>query len=139
MDARSHTTRRFGMHAAVAPQPNGAAALSVSGELDITAVTRLRDLVFATLIRYGPRLTLDLSGVTFCDASGLRALDDCVAEAKSSGGALSLPAPEAYVGVEREPSAHEAAQGWSPAQSFPMGAHDSRSCFVLISRRPTKI
>lgn len=80
------------LRATASRRPDGAVVLSVRGELDIATSTALRDLVFTARVHYGAHLTLDLSGVTFCDMTGLRALRDCGHDAESTGGTLALTA-----------------------------------------------
>ncbi|MFI6317618.1 STAS domain-containing protein [Nonomuraea sp. NPDC050556] len=81
-----------GLLSSTTSRPDGTVVLSVHGELDIATEMALRELVFATLEHHGPRLVLDLDGVTFCDVGGLRAVLGCVEEAASRGGGVALDA-----------------------------------------------
>ncbi|MDL4815277.1 STAS domain-containing protein [Actinomadura opuntiae] len=45
--------------------------IALSGELDIASAPSLRERLRAALADAGPRVVIDLSGVTFCDVSGL--------------------------------------------------------------------
>jgi anti-sigma B factor antagonist len=50
---------------------DGSASLIVRGEIDIAAVHDLAKAIADALDRRLPSLVIDLSGVTFCDSSGL--------------------------------------------------------------------
>ncbi|QKW49134.1 STAS domain-containing protein [Streptomyces buecherae] len=70
--------------------------LEVSGDLDYRNATRLRERVTATVLRPGQRLILDLSGLEFCDSSGISALIAAHHHATTLGANVALaavPAP----------------------------------------------
>ncbi|MBO2465080.1 STAS domain-containing protein [Actinomadura violacea] len=48
--------------------------IALSGELDIASAPSLRERLRVALIDAGPHVVIDLSGVTFCDVSGLALL-----------------------------------------------------------------
>ncbi|MFJ3913526.1 anti-sigma B factor antagonist [Streptomyces sp. 2132.2] len=48
--------------------------LEITGDLDYASAPELRDVLAALALRPGQRLVLDLSGMTFCDSSGITAL-----------------------------------------------------------------
>jgi anti-anti-sigma factor len=48
--------------------------VGVSGEIDIASAPKLREELLGALRRHGPRLALDLDGVTFMDCAGINAL-----------------------------------------------------------------
>ncbi|MFG3013981.1 STAS domain-containing protein [Streptomyces cinerochromogenes] len=48
--------------------------LEITGELDYSNATELRDQVAALALQPGQRLVLDLAGMEFCDSSGITAL-----------------------------------------------------------------
>ncbi|MFC8394570.1 MULTISPECIES: STAS domain-containing protein [unclassified Streptomyces] len=48
--------------------------LEISGDLDYTTVGELRALVTALTLQPGQRLVLDLTGLEFCDSSGITAM-----------------------------------------------------------------
>jgi ABC-type transporter Mla MlaB component len=52
----------------------GYTVTTISGDLDIAGVPALRDQLLGVLAPHASRMIIDLSGVTFCDASGLAAL-----------------------------------------------------------------
>ena len=53
---------------------NGYAIAALSGDLDIACAPALREQLLAVLGPHASRIVVDLSGVTFCDASGLAVL-----------------------------------------------------------------
>ncbi|MFI6737872.1 STAS domain-containing protein [Nonomuraea sp. NPDC050451] len=69
---------------------NGAAKVTVSGEVDLAAALPLQELLIGTM--NGPRSTteVDLGNVSFMDASGLTALIRADAKARDVGGRLHL-------------------------------------------------
>ena len=70
---------------------HGKVLIEVSGELDFAAVEELRaPLMPAT--EQGT-VVLDLSGVTFCDSSGVRTLVEADRSAREHGGAFCIAAP----------------------------------------------
>ncbi|MFC5143703.1 STAS domain-containing protein [Streptomyces aureoversilis] len=71
--------------------------LTVRGRLDLSGVPRLRERLLRVPHSPGSRLTLDLSGVTSCDALGLGLLVAAARSARHSGGDLCLVAPSPAV------------------------------------------
>ncbi|WP_049565352.1 STAS domain-containing protein [Nonomuraea sp. SBT364] len=70
---------------------NGAAVLSLSGELDIAVAAELRQcMAEAIASAEPPRVVVDLKGVSFCDSSGLSVLLSGLSGAEAAGGALVL-------------------------------------------------
>ncbi|MET7336471.1 STAS domain-containing protein [Nonomuraea sp. NPDC005650] len=69
---------------------DGVTVMEIVGELDLATAEPLSMLVNAAVADAGPRLVLDLSGISFCDMSGLRALRICGETAHASGVALEL-------------------------------------------------
>jgi anti-anti-sigma factor len=67
--------------------------VTISGELDIACAHALREQLLGILGTQGSRLVADLSGVTFCDASGLSAVAAADRRARLLGGFLCLAAP----------------------------------------------
>ncbi|MWA05585.1 anti-sigma factor antagonist [Actinomadura sp. LD22] len=66
--------------------------IALSGELDIASTPSLRERLHAALIDTGPYVVIDLSGVAFCDASGLALLIDARRRV-GPGRAVVLAAP----------------------------------------------
>src|SRR5690348_15475679 len=71
-------------HFAVGPPP----VLYISGEIDMATVQQLRD-VLEKARSAAPAFALDMSGVTFIDASGMRVLVS-VANARNGDGPLTI-------------------------------------------------
>jgi anti-sigma B factor antagonist len=72
--------------------------LSVQGEIDLYTVPRLRHELTRVMADGGPvHLVVDLSGVDFCDSTGVNALLAAHREAQDSGGGLELAAPRPAV------------------------------------------
>lgn len=67
-------------------------ALALTGELDLNTATDLYRAVKDALSAY-PTTILDLTGVTFCDSSGLNTLIRLRSRARAAGGRLVLAAP----------------------------------------------
>ena len=66
---------------------------ALSGELDFASVPELRDQLLGVLRPDACRLIVDLSDVTFCDASGLAVLVGTNRRARLLRGVLRLAAP----------------------------------------------
>lgn len=75
----------------VATEPGGDTLLTVSGELDIATGEELRRQLHRALAQRQP-VTVDLSGVTFFDCSGLGALISARRQAAVTGAQLRLRA-----------------------------------------------
>lgn len=71
----------------------GYAVVTLSGELDIACAAALREQLLGLLRPGAARLVIDLSGVNYCDASGLRVLVVTGRRAELLGGLLRLAAP----------------------------------------------
>ena len=72
---------------------NGYTIAAVSGDLDIACAPALREQLLGVLGPHAYRMVVDLSGVTFCDASGLAVLIGARRRAWLLGGVLRLAAP----------------------------------------------
>lgn len=66
------------------------ARVHVSGELDMATEDDVVDGLAAAMVSLGPRLTVDVSAVTFCDGRGLAALRRAADLAEDAGGAITL-------------------------------------------------
>ena len=72
---------------------DGYTIATISGDLDIAHVPVLREQLLGVLRPHASRIVIDLSGVTFCDASGLAVLVGVERRARLLGGGLRLAAP----------------------------------------------
>jgi anti-sigma B factor antagonist len=72
---------------------DGYTIVTISGDIDIASVPALREQLLGLLRPGASRLVIDLSGVTFCDASGLAVLVGVARRADLLGGVLRLVAP----------------------------------------------
>lgn len=72
--------------------------MSVHGEIDLYTVPRLqRELANALASGDSIRLVVDLSGVDFCDSTGVNVLLAAHRQAREKGGDLELAAPRPAV------------------------------------------
>ncbi|MDR8411348.1 STAS domain-containing protein [Nonomuraea sp. 3-1Str] len=69
----------------------------LTGEIDIFTGEALRRRLLRALPCEGGRLVVDVSSVSFCDASGLGVLVGIQREARSRGVALALRAPRPHM------------------------------------------
>ncbi len=69
---------------------DGVRLLEVFGELDLATAPRLCALIDAARTHRVKRLVIDLTGVDFCDSTGLRALLGASREMRVSGGRLAV-------------------------------------------------
>jgi anti-sigma B factor antagonist len=75
----------------------GHAVVSVYGEVDLYTAPRLQTEL-AALVRDGvSRLVVDLSGVEFCDSTGMNVLLSAMKRMREHGGSLELAAPRSAV------------------------------------------
>jgi anti-anti-sigma factor len=77
----------------VARRGSGFTVAILSGDLDIVSVPVLREQLLGLLGVHASQLVIDLSGVSFCDASGLAVLVGTARRAGLLGGVLRLAAP----------------------------------------------
>jgi anti-anti-sigma factor len=71
---------------------DGTTVVSVEGEVDLVSSDQLRR-VLHDAIETTPSVTVDLSGLTFIDSSGLSALVSAHKRAREAGGVLTLRHP----------------------------------------------
>jgi len=72
--------------------------MSVQGEIDLYTVPRLQRELSAVLAAGDPvRLVVDLSGVDFCDSTGVNVLLAAHRQVREAGGDLELAAPRPAV------------------------------------------
>ena len=66
----------------------------VSGEIDLYTAPRLHSELAAVVGSSAPaRVVVDMSGVEFCDSTGMNVLLSCLRQAREQGGELELAAP----------------------------------------------
>jgi anti-sigma B factor antagonist len=73
------------------------AAVVLDGEIDISTCPAIRRFLMAAISSGDVRLAVDMSGVTFIDASGIGVLVAAANRARQAGGGLSLLAPSPQV------------------------------------------
>jgi len=72
--------------------------MSVQGEIDLYTVPRLqRELARVLAESSHPRLVVDMSGVDFCDSTGVNVLLAAHRQASEAGGGMELAAPRPAV------------------------------------------
>ena len=81
------------MHVSVVGNPDDSVVVAVRGNLDIDSATVLTTTLDQVLDRPGPRVVVDLSGVEFCDSTGLSAFVLGHRRAVAAGGWLRLAEP----------------------------------------------
>ena len=69
---------------------DGVRLFEVFGELDLATAPRLCALLDAARAERVRRVVIDLTGVDFCDSTGLRALMGASTELRHAGGRLAL-------------------------------------------------
>ncbi|WP_285777562.1 STAS domain-containing protein [Microtetraspora sp. NBRC 13810] len=75
----------------------GHAIVAVAGEIDLYTAPRLQ-AEFTRLLEDGPaRVVIDMSGVDFCDSTGMNVLLSALKRLKERGGALEVAAPRPAV------------------------------------------
>jgi anti-sigma B factor antagonist len=72
---------------------DGVRLLEVFGELDLATAPRLCALLDAARAQRVRRLAVDLTGVAFCDSTGLRALLGAASEVRAHGGRFAIVCP----------------------------------------------
>ena len=73
------------------------AAVVLDGEMDISTCPAIRRFLMAAISGGDIHLAVDMSGVTFIDASGIGVLVAAANRARRAGGGLSLVAPSRQV------------------------------------------
>lgn len=89
-----HSANRAGLLSRRTP---GHTVLAVSGELDLATTSALRDRIAGVLEDAATPVIIDLSGVTFCDATGLALLVDVKRRAQAHALTVSLAGPRRNV------------------------------------------
>jgi anti-anti-sigma factor len=71
--------------------------ITLTGDLDVSSAPALRHRLDVALRDAGPHVVIDLSGVTFCDASGLALLTGARRGADPEGAAIVLAGPRPHM------------------------------------------
>ncbi|GAB3206286.1 anti-sigma B factor antagonist [Marinactinospora thermotolerans DSM 45154] len=71
--------------------------VAIRGEIDLYTAPRLHDELIGALDGGASRLIADLSGVDFCDSTGINVLLSAMKRAREKGGDLVLVAPRPAV------------------------------------------
>ena len=69
---------------------DGESILHLSGEIDMATAPAFRDAALRAIAEDGPSLTLDLSGVTFMDSTGLHVLVGTYRRVRIHGGTFTM-------------------------------------------------
>ncbi len=83
------------MHVSVLGNPDDSVVVTVRGRLGIDSATVLSTTLDQVLDRPHPRVVVDVSGVEFCDSTGLGAFVTGNRRANAAGGWVRLAAPGA--------------------------------------------
>lgn len=75
----------------------GHAVVTATGELDLYTAPRLQTALAGLLRDQVDRIVVDLSGVEFCDSTGMNVLLAAMKRLKEQGGTLELAAPRPAV------------------------------------------
>jgi anti-anti-sigma factor len=86
------------MHVRVIDNPDGTVVVTVRGNLDVDSAGGLLSALDSALDRPVPRIVVDLSGLEFCDSTGLSAFVVGQNRVVNAGGWLRLAAPSEWVG-----------------------------------------
>jgi anti-sigma B factor antagonist len=72
--------------------------VTISGEIDLYTAPRLHSELVGLLDDDMPaRVVIDMSGVEFCDSTGMNVLLSCLRRARERGGELEIAAPKPAV------------------------------------------
>jgi anti-anti-sigma factor len=85
------------MHVRVIDNPDDTVVVTVRGHLDVDSAPALLSALDTALERPVPRIVVDLSGVEFCDSTGLNAFVIGHNRVMHAGGWLRLAAPNDWV------------------------------------------
>ena len=85
------------MHVSVVGNTDDSVVITVRGDLDVDTGVILDETLDRVLDRPDPRVVIDLSGIEFCDSTGLGALVAGDDRARAAGGWLRLAAPGEFV------------------------------------------
>jgi anti-anti-sigma factor len=108
----------------VCPGDSGAVVWA-SGDVDTNMAEVFRDMMLRVMRRHSPSLLLDLSGVSFMDCAGLRALLLTQRRAGMRGGSVSL--------IAESPAVRRIIELFGVRDAFPVRERLSELSAVLLS------
>jgi anti-sigma B factor antagonist len=85
------------VHVSVIGNPDDTVVITVRGDLDLDSATVLATTLDQVLDRPAPRVVVDLSGIAFCDSTGLGSFVVGTHRARAAGGWLRLAAPSEWL------------------------------------------
>ena len=72
--------------------------VTICGEIDLYTAPRLHSELAAVLVEGMPaRVLIDMSGVEFCDSTGMNVLLSCLRRVRERGGELEIASPKPAV------------------------------------------
>ena len=72
--------------------------VTIGGEIDLYTAPRLHSELGAVLVEGMPtRVVIDMSGVEFCDSTGMNVLLSCLRRVRERGGELEIASPKPAV------------------------------------------
>ena len=86
------------MHVSVVGQPDDSVVVVIRGNLDVDSAAVLTAALEQVLLEPAPRIVVDLSGIEFCDSTGLSAFLVGNNRAVAAGGWLRLAAADGFLG-----------------------------------------
>ena len=104
---------------------DSSAVVWVSGDVDTNVAETFRDMKLSVMRRHGPSLLLDLSGVSFMDCAGLRALLMTRRLATMRGGSVCL--------ITESPAVHRIIDLFGVRDVFPVRERLSELSAILLS------
>jgi anti-anti-sigma factor len=114
----------------------GVTVAELAGELDIASAPALREQLLGLLRPGSDRLVIDLSKVSFCDASGLAVLVNTARRARLLGGFLHLAAVSPQVGrVLQLTGLHRSLVTFPTVQAAATGSRAAQHNNAAASRR----
>ncbi|WP_308250084.1 STAS domain-containing protein [Sphaerisporangium fuscum] len=88
---------RHDLTVSVDPHPAGPCLVLVTGDLDHHTTPRLNAVVKEVPLESGGGLVIDLSGMTFCDSTGIAALVAAYQLAQDAGARLALAGVDSHI------------------------------------------
>lgn len=83
-------------------EPNGDVTVFLRGELDLSTAARAKDALLGAVSRGGGRLTIDVSQLSFIDATGVRGLMSARLAAEAAGQPMHVTGAHGVVAIVLE-------------------------------------